>query len=954
MITTIKTRNLRDPAGSCSPGFRCYLPRLSSNGDYVLPTRGASILKGYEHARKNQVSNLRRPALISRLQRDFGFSRKVSEIFSSRKLSEIRRIEKTVEGVIDSILLFDPGLFQTAEGLSLLKAMIRKIITVGIFNLPQVIGFWKQFASYTFLDVTKSHTGAARVPPPDNFFFAIRNTPLLSKMERDGVTKDDLTKLSHLCSSRQLPTGDKKTEIKSLWELKSVTTEVFKTKAVDLRDLYRSSRLIGRKCRKAGPGPIRNAHLSLATSGSLERKVHEGGRAQEIEDHVFPILRFVPSVTREITYPLGTLKDTANVPRWRTWCRDQPLLTKEELDLGDPHETLGGFFDVFRLGFDEAIGEQILACALLEQERNRGTEVPLRVLTITEPGCKARIVTTGPWWVYVVQQPLAHVSRGFLGSHRSCEAGMMRTDQAWQYLHMLESVRSSWKDDFEVLSSDLKSATDTIPHDVAVTALRGFFDGIGLTSPLIEANLDLLSRPRLCIAEKIETIWTANRGVFMGEPLAKTVLTLVVTASEETAIRKFLNKGFKDSIQVPWRAFADAGDDHIASGPVPYLEQIGKQLQLIGMILSPDKHARSKIAVRFCEKGLDVRNIKNQWSVKTINDGLDQYQASPFVDSIKVRLLSPCSKSNESFNERNTSVGKAKSLGRTLRWLNPSVFPHKWIRMVRDRFFQRMGPLMPSPQSGVYWHLLLPEHLGGVGLYVEGDYPDLAYRLPDLTKGLIKDYRSLVIDPDCDLLKKFAGFTSNSSYRGYSLKEDDLTLVKESLLPELKFSPSFTMEEALKRENLKDTLSSKSKISRLRGKGYLTSWELEDRVTKPFLFKQILSKEAKVSAFNTEAFKTRYSRLWDLVYRGQSSVTEDEIRYAVENPIRDERLYYLEQCEIFVNGEIKTGTVLEELTAGLPNFSISWNMFGELGSAIGASLLKEENAQDGFSLGEYV
>jgi hypothetical protein len=953
MITTIKTRDLRTPAGSCSSGFRLYLPKLFSNGDYVLPPRNSSILKGLMKFKRSIFKEDGRLKLKNRLQRDFGLSGRMSEIFAARSPAHIRRIEQTIEGIVDSLLLFDPDLLISVEGLRTMKHIVRKIMKSGTFNLPDVISQWKTFTAYTFLDVTRSYTKESHSIPRGNAFAVLRKTPLLSRMLKGEISKDDLSKISHLCSTRQLPCGDRKVEIKSLNDLKQLTSSSANLSAETLKSFYEGSRIIGRKCRKAGPGPIRNAHLSLATSGSLDYKVHEGGRAQEISDFTRPILEFTPETDVDIVYPLGVLKDRAGIPRWRTWCREDVLTLREGEPLGSPHETLAGFFDVFRLGFDEAMAEQILACAFLAEMQNKEEDIPLRVLTITEPGSKARIVTTGPWWVYVLQQPLAHVSRGFLGSHPSCEAGMMRTDQAWQYLHMLEKVKDFLPGDFEVLSSDLKSATDTICPKLATSLLRGFFDGLGYTSPLVEVNLRLLSNPRLCISEKIQSIWRTYRGVFMGEPLAKTILTLAVTSAEEIALRRFLKIGFDKPIQVPWRAFADAGDDHIASGPVPYLDEIGSTLIEGGMIISSDKHARSRLAVRFCEKVLDIRNIKNPWSVSTINDSNETYQASPFVDSIKVRLLSPCSKSNESFNDRNTAVGKGKSLGRTLRWLSPSVFPHKWIRMVRDRFFQRMGSLLPDSTSGVYWHLLLPEHLGGLGLYIDADIPDLLYRIPGPTKSLIKDYPAFKVEPDAEILRMFVGFTSNISYRGYSLLEDDLELIKTVLLPELKMSDSFTMDEALLRENLSEDLSTKSKISRLRGRGYLTAWELDDRVTRPFLFKQILSKEAKVSAFNTESFKRRYQKLWDITFRGSPSITERELRYAISNPVRDESVYYLPETDIFVNGQIKKGTILEELTAGLPNFGLRWSLFGELGKAINLAS-EEAQAGDDFSLGEYV
>jgi hypothetical protein len=259
--------------------------------------------------------------------------------------------------------------------------------------------------------------------------------------------------------------------------------------------------------------------------------------------------------------------------------------------------------------------------------------IPLCVLTITEPGCKARIVTTGPWWLYVLQQALAHVTRGFLASHPSAEAGMARTDQAWQYLYLICKARSSFKEDFACLSSDLKSATDAIPLPVLERLLKGFTDGLGYFSPLTGIAIQLLTVGRICYVDKLDHWFSSSRGIFMGEPLAKTLLTLLNLSCEEIGIRKFLKTDFKTPITVGWRCFAVAGDDHIAIGPKGYLKEITRTHIRAGSVISPDKHGISTKFVRYCEKILDIRNIRNlSWTPKTINDSFDVYKVSHCID----------------------------------------------------------------------------------------------------------------------------------------------------------------------------------------------------------------------------------------------------------------------------------------------------------------------------------
>jgi hypothetical protein len=848
---------------------------------------------------------------------------------ATRSKTEISKIEQTIHGIVDCLLLYRRSIFYGADDYKVLKRMIRKIFHVGTFNVAEVISFWKEFTSETFLRLTESVTEEKPKRSHRNFFFGLEE---ILGLPEAPLSKDDLRDLGHLCNSRQLPCGGPREEQKALKALELINTSQFETGRETLANLKEGARIIGKRCRKAGPGPIQRAHLSMATSGSLYYSVKDGGRAQEMINAITPVLSYVPSEDREIEYPLGVLNDIKGLQRWRSWCRETPFLAEPEKKFGDSSiETIGGVTDLIKLGFDEAIGDQLLACALLEEQQEWSEEIPLRVLTVREPGNKARIVTTGPWWVYAIQQPLAHITRGYLASYPPAEAGMSKTENAWQFLRTIQQRRSSYKDDFACLSSDLKSATDSIPQDVAIALLRGFLAGLGFFSPIGEICIEMMAKPRLCMSEKTDSIWSSLRGVFMGEPLAKTLLTLAVCSAEEVAIRKYLGYDFLKPVQVPWRSFATAGDDHIAVGPVPYLKEITKQLLAGGMIISPDKHAYSKVAVRYCERILDVRQYRNtEWTMEELNSVSSSYLASPLIDSVKLRLISPCSKSNEGFNDRNTAVGKGKSLGSYLDWISTTGADPKWITMVKERFFQRMGSLMPNRSSGVYWHLLLPQALGGLGLATLQDYPDMVAKLPPPSKTALKEYVRGVIDPED--MKRFRGFTSNVSYRGYALNEDTpLYRAKELIVPmALSFAESLTLDEACEKLGLEKDLTLKQKLTRLRSRNFLRGHDVEDIIMRPYLFSEILKGEGKPSAFNTESFVRRYQKLWDLTYRGDTSIDTDDILKAFEKDKILPGLYHFPNEDIFVRGEVKTGTVLEELMTGLPTLSISWKKVGEL------------------------
>jgi len=626
-----------------------------------------------------------------------------------------------------------------------------------------------------------------------------------------------------------------------------------------------------------------------------------------------------------ITIPWITLFTPKGEERWRHWCREYPYYEYPELGFGEMTPDTIGSFQVFRQGFGKAIGPQILACSYLSMKEFRETrttkEVPIRAIAIPESGGKTRIVTTGPYWLNVLQQGSAHVSRAFLRSHPSASAGLGKVDQAWQYLY-LASKAEGFPLGSRCLSSDLEEATDAIPHEVALQLLKGFQEGLGYLSPLYDVAAELVSSPR-SVKRKDGSFYQTCRGVFMGEPLTKTVLTLLNLACEEIAIRHYLKISYDLPVQVSWRAYSVGGDDHIALGPIGYLSEITQVHLQCGSKISTTKHAVSSRFVKYCEKLLDVRNLLKGFNPRTINNSTKDYEESPFIDSVKVRLLSPSSVSSVTFNEKNVAIGKGKSLGRTLRWLNLDHFPPKWVDMVRDRFFTRMGSFMPDRSSGVYWHLLLPEYLGGLGLWREVDIPQLLHHLPDPSKMAVKGYVDGLLDRTTE--KLFRGFTSNSSYRGYQLNESAQQLVEEiivnHILPTVR---SIHWKEAKLMVAGSETMSDHLVAQALRAMKYLSEEEIIDTLLRPFLFSEILSGEARPNVFNTVPFKKRYATLWDLVYNGINTLTEDELRKSFKrNP--NKPLYDIGSTIGYYGVDL-----IEETLTGMPVLKLQWSDIGTL------------------------
>lgn len=76
------------------------------------------------------------------------------------------------------------------------------------------------------------------------------------------------------------------------------------------------------------------------------------------------------------------------------------------------------------------------------------------------------------------------------------------------------------------LAGDYEEATDHLEHGICRDLLHRFLKYIGCASTYVHGYVDLLLSPRLIEPEMVVT----KRGVLMGEPGSKIVLTLITKA----------------------------------------------------------------------------------------------------------------------------------------------------------------------------------------------------------------------------------------------------------------------------------------------------------------------------------------------------------------------------------------------------------------------------------------
>jgi len=920
---------------------RDYIPKVFENGDYVFGSRCFSLFDLKSGGKSKSRSDEVRSDLIEKrrswLQTNYGLSRKSASILLSRRKAEIKRIEDFVHGVIDTILLFDYALLRRGndDGRKTIRYLVRTILTVGSYGVGTVMMYWKEFCNFLYNRAAQFETELP-VPGPRNFFFrALKSHPKILRILEGEMDKALCEDFAHLTSTRHLACGDHKAEKAAKRKFLQTVETPYLTDVGYLNTIHETAKRIGEKCANLPGVRSGRPHISLNCAGSYYETVKDGGRGKEIRDAISPILKHRPTEDEKIDTPFGLLECPKGEPRWRYWARRTPYVWYPDIDFGEviTEEYFGRIngeeYHLFYQGFDEFIGKQILVCAYLEYRAwsMTGLGIPCRVLTVPEPGYKARIVTTGPFWLTVLQQSLAHLVKTYLGAHPSARSSLQKTDQAWQALYLMSG--KEYPKDFLCLSSDLSEATDHIPKEVGVTLLSGFIEGAGIRSKMIEMCLDILRMDRTFISSE-GVSEKQTRGVMMGEPLTKGVLTILNLVVEELAMRDYLQvsvtQRFYESPK--WRTYHVGGDDHLAIGPKPYLDKITLHHLKCGSKISEGKHGTSAILVKYCEKVLEIRRIYQSFDVRKINDSTEHYEACPFVDSVKVRLLSPLTKSFEVSADKNVAIGKGLSLGRTLKWLNRDHFSIKWTRMVRDRFFQRMGSLLPDRSSGMYWQLLMPPWWGGLDLYFPDEIGKLHKNVPELTlsiMGGIAKGDGRAID-EAKLLRKLL---SNYSYRGYRLNESDVSVMLTHLEEVVK-NPNFTESKAwweLKQEFDPDgTKSAKDIAGLIDQDGWKAEEDILDELMRPVLFREILLGKEKAKPYNTIRLKQRYATLWDRLYIGPCPLTAEEFEKTLLGRPKG-RFYKVGRPEVF-HFESDRGyiykSILDDALHGMPVLSTEY------------------------------
>ncbi|BCH36643.1 RNA-dependent RNA polymerase [Aspergillus lentulus narnavirus 1] len=804
----------------------------------------------------------------------------------------LKRISNFIEAVNDNLLMSTPDRARRFLELPSYRKILKWGYCLSVHNTDKATKQWKKFSALLKWKALRSETQEPEIPDDFPGFGAQRDSlrdlpPIWREMcpwlqgvwDRGVVSKAEATRLQHLVTSRNMPAGGKKTRVESL--RKHAETLHLTPEPDPIREgiLRRLCVLIGRQVRGLVPKNFKSlGHLSLTSSASIDSPVSEGGRAAEVAVKFRTWANKISDEdVSETTWFGAPYRLVAGSPRWQTMCREVPVINPHH-EFGESAEDMILDFENFKYedplyGLDHVTGLQLLQWSLEEALSNglllgspyrsgdllrKGSVAPsIRASAIGEPGAKSRVVTVGEDSLTIFLQPFSHHLLGLAKLHPSVTAGLSRGWQLYEWCKGLRNAAPVRGQATYFLSSDLSTATDFCRHDFSKAMIEGFMEGLGESSPYLSAACELLCSPRRYESD-IEGFFDSltSRGILMGDPGAKLVLTLHNLCAEwEAFIRYHLNmvdtpdpefysrlRRSRGGPAMKWRHFACSGDDHTGQGPKDYLLRITKNHELNGMSVSWPQNFLSSRGSFYCEEmfltvGLSDSEI---WGVETPLH-LRPYLRQPHIDAMKLRLLSPCAKEHEGKDEPNPAIGKARQMQGMLAWLGGGF--EAMVPMASARFEARMEAFLP-PQLGVRY---LPVKLGGIGAPAFHRSQDELARIFDSLSNNHKQAIQDVLGSNAPVLVRetLATFATNARARGIS-SDAVQDQVKEVLSnAELTLGIDDSGLQLLTQTNDTDWQNLRFSDKKVLAKraGFITVDDAINMIDRPYLFRNMLAPE---------------------------------------------------------------------------------------------------------------
>nr|UFT26920.1 RNA-dependent RNA polymerase [Drosophila-associated narnavirus 3] len=750
---------------------------------------------------------------------------------------------------------------------------LKGLFRVSLFSSAQGEKYVKDYTQ-----AWKDHLkGGSRVPMRGSPLCGIYPSQLKYLPSGRSLTKSDLEILAARCQCRHLPAPSLKVVDEKMTRfLNMVTSQPEpKTSRRSLKGLQLAVDCVLRDtksfCEDLPRNPLRDmkSHCSISKVGTLEIPLSEGGRAEMMRKDIRSFLEYVPGADEAYDLPWGATVCAAGIPRWKRFCvhpNSWVEIDKRSDQMEEPFDEESMLYALFKFNFvgdyyprfsgvTSYLGQQILGVAFLTLPQEGRNQVIVR--PIPEGGGKIRFITMCRWQVVIIQQVVNHHLVEVLSAHPFMGPIFSRANLGWVTLDRVASFREANQHTEPLWGyvSDFSSATDSIHKDAAHCVWMRIINTLyeGAPPKLLELGMELLLEPKQILlkrGDQPDPALLTTRGIFMGEPLTKVTLTILMMSVYHAS-----QKGLRlyPRSRIPKEFYFAPGDDHMAIGPLDFVQRISRTPSKWGFILNQDKTSLVPMdgTVHFCEEFFDLRNFQSSPRTRKIKDSVS-YGVSMWVDFPKLKLFNPTPLNQRGMRDEGYALrGKAALLGKFLSWSTTWSTQEK--NNLRRRFIQVCDFLIPK---GKLFHtILFPPHMGGLGLGTRDEIQEVIGEFsPRFLEILSAATRNRAVD---QALRAVPGV---KLHRGFQFPK--LSFLEEVVWGSLGSLEQGSFPELSERFGIQ-TLETSRALKVLRGLGWWSISELTSKLERCVAMPSILfGSEEKVSLHSPS-----YDKRWLAAYR---------------------------------------------------------------------------------------
>jgi hypothetical protein len=307
----------------------------------------------------------------------------------------------------------------------------------------------------------------------------------------------------------------------------------------------------------------------------------------------------------------------------------------------------------------ETPGEVIFHKSLERLVNNYKNFYSVKLNCICEPGPKARTTTSSSFYHSNVLQVYSHISLEILRAVPEVRSGISKSRHGWVWS---SELNDQWL--FEgprfALSTDLKTATDYFSWKVVRKLLNAFQSVVHLPQWYHETVVNVLTHPRKVMYQGQTFIRQTKRGCLMGDPVTKSVLTLLSLAVSYRC--KMSNRLFKS---------VGVGDDFVAvSAARATLELALSSFRDFGAVISEDDTYISDSVMYFTEECIEIPKSPAD-TIQQVMKSRD-WSRMIYIDIVKGRLLLDAKKNRDDFSY--TPTGRITQLGKDMSYLKDGQY----------------------------------------------------------------------------------------------------------------------------------------------------------------------------------------------------------------------------------------------------------------------------------------